>query len=214
MEELFQEEPFQALSKARWLGTDLVCKAGLGRAVQKMEIGSALFDIAEGDRLYWDGLGWVKAEGRGAPLMQVRNSAMQSLELDVWDSPGERHMRVAAPLAGLQPARIKVEDWFSSIRIRSEKQISCLLEKQCLILREGDWVLKENGRWRILRKAEDKQQMVEGKRLGDLIVLESIDAKRRLVQGQMILPSRIHGFPFSLTIAPKAEKKLRAKGAS
>ncbi len=220
MEELFQEEPFQALSKARWLGTDLVCKAGLGLAVQKMEIGSALFDIAEGDRLYWDGLGWVKESiskesvATLAPLMQARNSAAQGLELDVWDSPGERHMRVAAPLASLQPSRVKVEEWFSSIRIRSEKQISCLLEKQCLILREGDWALKENGRWRVLRKAEDKQQMIDGKRFGDLIVFESIDAKRRLVQGQFILPSRIHGFPFSLTIAPKVEKRLRGKGAA
>lgn len=209
MEELFQEEPFQVLAKARWLGTDLVCKAGLGEIVHKVEIGSHVFELSEEGRLYWNGSCWVKTEEAGSPLAQVRGFAPQQLELDVWDSLGERHIRVGAPLTALPQARaIKVEEWFSSVRIRSDKQISCLLEKQCLILREGDWVLKENGRWRILRKAEDKEQMIRGNRSGELIVLDSIDVKRRSVQGQLIHSSRIQGVPFSLAIPPKPEKKL------
>lgn len=221
MEELFHEEPFQTLSKARWLGTDLVCKAGLGEAIQKIEIGSSVLDISDGGKIFWDGSRWIKAlssaEGMNNPLVQVRSSTGQALELDVWDGLGDRHMRVSSPITGLPQTRIKAEEWFSSVRIRSDKQISCLLEKQCLVLREGDWILKENGRWRVLRKEEDKQQMIEGKRAGDLLLLELIDAKRRVVQGRLILANRVHGFHFSLTIAAKSEKKLsapRARGAS
>ncbi len=218
MEDLFQEEPFQVLARARWLGVDLVCKAGLGAVVQKVEVGLAPLDIPEGGRLYWDGSGWGKTEVHASPLVQVHGASLQSLEIDVWDGLGERHMRVAVPLAAAPPSnRVKAEEWFSSVRIRSDKQISCLLEKQCLILREGDWVLKENGRWRPLRKEEDKQQVIQGKRLGELILLESIDAKRRCIQGQLILANRIHGFPFTLPLASKGENKLsdrnsRARG--
>ena len=78
----------------------------------------------------------------------------------------------------------------SSLRIRSEKQVSCVIEKQSFILRLGDWVLKENGHWRILRKAEDKQQLLEGLRSGDLFILEKIDNKQKNIKGKLFFANR------------------------
>jgi len=208
LEELPQEHAFQALTKARWLGTDLICRLE-DKRVQRIEIGTFVLDLAEGDTIYWTDQRWVKiassGDGIGNPLALVRTTSSQGVELDVWDASGERQFRIAVP--PIPPAsgpRAKPEEWFSALRVRSEKKISCVLEKQCLVLREQDWILKENGRWKVLRKAEEKQQLIQGKRSGDLIVLESIDTKRRTVQGCLIQANRVHSSPIELIAEKKA----------
>ncbi len=211
-EALPSSEPFRALSGARWLGVDLVDQLDAGRVKQKIEIGESKLDISESEWIYWDGTRWVKAalavEGNGKALAKIHGVSSQSLECDAWDETGEFHIRFAVPLQGITTPRVKIEEYFSSIRIRSDKQLSCLLEKQCLILREGDWIFKENNRWRVLRKPEEKRSLIQGQRSGDLIVLDSIDVKRKAIQGRFICSNRVQGFPLELAAASsKLERK-------
>jgi hypothetical protein len=202
-EELPCSEPFRVLSKARWLGVDLVDQLDAGRVEQKMEIGTSRFNVSEDEWIYWDENHWAKAvkhgAGKGKPLAKIHALSSQSLEWDAWSENGEFHVRFPVPLQSSGTPRVKIEEWFSSVRIRSDKQISCILEKQCLILREGDWILKENNRWRVLRKPEERLHLIQGKRSGDLIVLDTIDMKRKSIQGQFIYSNRAQGLPVELT---------------
>ena len=75
-------------------------------------------------------------------------------------------------------SKIKAEELFGSIRVRSDKQISCLLDKQCLIIKINDWVVKISDRWKILRKAEEKEAFLKGKLVGELFVLDQISNKQ------------------------------------
>lgn len=211
LDEMNPEEPYRLLGKARWLGIDLVSQLYTGERIQKIEIDSNTIELSEREKLYWDGSRWAKVrsnEGKESPLAVIRGVSRQDMEIDAWNETGDLHYRFSVPLQAPPLVRMKVDEWFSSIRIRSDKQISCQLEKQCLILREGDWVLKENGRWRVLRRPDAKEQFVKGSRSGDLIVLDSIDAKRKFVQGRLILANRIQGFPVELTVPSKPERKM------
>jgi hypothetical protein len=197
------------LGDARWRGVDLVSQLGSREANQRLEIGSASLNVGEKEWIGWKEGRWSKIDDPGssgtAPIARIRSISSQSIEWDAWD---DSHVRIAMALQSAPMTHAKTEEWLNSVRIRSEKQISCMLEKQCFILRAGDWVLKENNRWRVIRKTEEKQQLISGNKTGELFVLEKIDSKQKLIKGRLILANRTQMIPVELTAAnPKLEKK-------
>ena len=112
------------------------------------------------------------------------------LILEGWDSNG--HVRLNVPYAALPPSKIKAEDLFTSVRFRSEKQISCMMDKQCLVLKVSDWVLKTTSRWKVLRKQEEKDAYFRGELLGELFVFDQISQRQgqKLVLGRLFNPRR------------------------
>lgn len=211
-EEFPPESFLRILGEARWRGADLVSALSSSIVKQRLEIGSAVLSLGENDWIGWVDGKWSKVQGssvdRELPVACIRSVSPQMLEWDAWDSS---HTRLAAALQALPPVHFKMEEWMGSLRIRSEKQISCVIEKQSFILRLGDWVLKENGHWRILRKADDKQQFLEGLRSGDLFVLEKIDNKQKNIKGKLFFANRTQMVAIEAAASnPRHDKKHSA----
>jgi hypothetical protein len=83
-----------------------------------------------------------------------------------------------------------------------------LLEKQALILRCGDWVCKEKGRWRILRREEDKQKVYSGKIVGELFVFEKIMMKqnKQFLQGTFFNKEKASSISVEVPILSNGKK--------
>lgn len=62
-----------------------------------------------------------------------------------------------------------------------------MMEKQCMVLKVGDWVLKSGGKWRILRKKDEHDALLNGKLSGELFVFEQISQN----QGQKSIRGRL-----------------------
>ena len=197
-QEFAEGSPFRLLGEARWWGKDLFReKFGDGVLSERLEIGAVanaeLAEIREGEWLVWQEGKWQKspypADGK-KPIARIDSVQGKCLVLEGWDA--DSHVRLSlAPSAG-PSFKVKGEELFSSIRVRSDKQISCMLEKQCLILKTGDWILKNDGKWKILRKKEERESYLNGKLLGDLFVFEGIELKQgqKLIRGQFFNPGR------------------------
>ena len=205
--------PLSALSmlgEAKWLGADLVCQLEFSEQKQRLEIGSNSMDIGASDWLYWQDGRWSKIKDISslgeAPIARIRSVSSQTLEWDAWE--GLSHYRLSLPSPS-NSSRVlpKVEEWFGSLRIRSDKQISCMIEKQCFVLRIGDWILKENGKWRILRKKEEREQLVSGTKSGELFVLDKIDRTQKSIKGRLFLAHRTQSLPVELSAANKSTAK-------
>jgi len=206
--ELREGSPFRLLSEAKWSGSDKFKeKYDNGALHQKIELShSQWVDLKEGDWLVWTEDRWAKSSLEAAalrPIARIKSVQSKSLVLEGWE--GDQYIHLALNHSNL-PWKIKGEDLFNSIRIRSAKQISCMLEKQWLILKLGDWVLKNEGRWKILKKKEERDLYCAGKIFGELFVFEKIETKlgQKWIQGylfstdrsQMLwidLPATIHG---------------------
>lgn len=182
--EFSEGSPFRLLADARWWGRDLL-REQIG--AERLEIGTEFLEIKEGDWLVWDGKCWQKSSHaeNERPIAHIQSLTGKALILEGWDLAG--HVRMAINAAPLPPFKMKGEELFSAIRIRSEKQISCMLEKQCMVLKTGDWVLKTGGRWKILRKPQEREAYLNGKLVGELFVFEQIHAK----QGQKVIQGRL-----------------------
>jgi hypothetical protein len=174
---------------------------------QRIEIGSTLFSLSSQEFLTFQNGMWNKGSAYELPFARIRSITPQQLEWEIWDEAGF-YRRMASSLSPSSFVIPKAEDLIHSLRIRSQQQMSCMLEKQCLFLKVGDWVLKEGGRWHVLH-ASEKDRMLAGCLSGELLIIEKIDAKQKSVQCKLFLPSRTQMVDF--IVAPKweGEKKTR-----
>jgi hypothetical protein len=188
-----------------------VCEAA-GFA-ERLEVGSELLEIKEGDWLVWKDHCWQKSHSaeKEQPVAHIQSLTGKTLVLEGWDHEG--HIRISLSPAQMPPFKMRGEELFTSIRIRSEKQISCMLEKQCMVLKAGDWVLKTGGRWKILRKEQEREAYLCGKLLGELFVFEQIHTKQgqKTIQGRLFNPGRTQAVSVELA-AQSTRKRTTQKG--
>ncbi len=188
-QEFPEGSPLRLLAEAKWWGQDLF--RGSYESSERIEL-SELLELREGDFLVWKEGKWQKSLtlDRDVPIARIQSVSPKLLVLEGWDQNG--HTRIGLGLNSGPPFKMKGEDLFSSIRVRSEKQISCTIEKQCMVLKIGDWVLKTAGRWKILRKKEERDAFLNGKLFGDLFILEQISQKQgqKMIQGRLFNPGR------------------------
>ncbi len=197
-QEFSEGSPFRLLAEARWWGRDLFReKIGAGTFCERLEIGPSgtadLMEISEKDWIAWQDGHWYKTsslnDAKIKPVAHIQ-SIGKTFVLEGWDQ--DHHIRISLNPAVAAPFKVKAEELFSSVRVRSEKQISCMLEKQCLILKIGDWVLKKGGRWKVLRKKEERDDFLNGELVGDLFVFEKIELKQgqKYIQGHFFNSGR------------------------
>lgn len=190
---------FKELSDAKWWGRDLFKEQyASGTHFERLEVGPAgggeLVELRVGDWLVYKDNKWLKInsleEGKEKPIARMQSFSPRGLIFEGWNSA--QYVRFIVPPAPDSPIKLKAEEVLSSVRVRSEKQISCMLEKQCLVLKAGDWVLKTKGRWKVLRRKEDREGYLNTKLIGDLFVFEQIQLRQgqKVVQGRFFNPSR------------------------
>lgn len=204
--EFLEGSPFRILATAKWWGRDLF--RGTAVSGERIEVEDML-ELCESDWLIWKEGKWRRgsAPDKELPIARIQSVNPKQLVLEGWDADG--HTRIGLQLATSPPFKVKGEELFSAIRVRSEKQISCMLEKQCLVLKTGDWVLKTGGRWKILRKKEERDAFLNGKLFGELFILEQILQKQgqKMIQGRLFNPGRTQ--VVSIEMAAQGRKLAR-----
>lgn len=217
-QEFPEGSPFRVLAEARWLGPDVFeQRFGQGAVIERFEWGSGnaitRLDIRIGQWMVWQEGHWEilpdLQEAKKRPIARIKGVQGKSLLLEGWEM--DHHVSLSLNPFPQPVLKTRGEELFSALRVRSEKQVSCMLEKQCLILRTGDWVLKTQGRWKVLRKPEDRDAFLKGKITGDLFVFEKIEQKmgQKVVQGQLCNSARSQMIP--LEIAAQSTRKQAAK---
>ncbi len=212
--------PFKSLAEASLLGPDLFLKQYAEEGVyQRLKVDPFAKEkfllLKEGDFLAWQEGKWNKIqsiqEGAGVPIARIVSLDEKTLTFDAWGL--DEYVRFSVCSLQHAPFRTKGDDFISSIRVRSEKQISCMLEKQCFVLRAGDLVLKEENRWKVLRKPEEKEAYLQGKIEGDLFVFDRIDSKggQKILQGHLFNTGRSQMLPIHIPVQ-SMKKQTKRKG--
>ena len=148
----------------------------------KIEVNGRVYFLEEGDLLMWKEDEWQQILLKNieplTPIAKVVSSSPEGMCLQVWDESGF-HAIVTKKASERLPGRFhKAEDLFLSMRVRSYSEVTCLLGKRRVILREGDWWLKMDSGWKKLKTVSDIEDYLDHKLRGELFIFESITADK------------------------------------
>lgn len=221
LEEIPVESPFRQLAEARWWGADPILERyRSGEKIQRVEVGpltnGEMLTLSSHQWFVFKEGKWKKAEVLEGvaeqPIARISSESTQELEIEGWDRGA--YLRFRLKRTSLPP--IRKEAFLTQLKIRSEKRVSCLLEKDCLILKPGDWALKQDQRWKVLRKKGEQEAYLRGDVIGDLFVLDEIEliGSVKKVKGSYFPTGRLQ--MSSVECVAESSKKPRAnqKGLS
>ena len=140
----------------------------------KVCVGEALFFLRCGQCLGWNGEKWVSETQEGMPLAQLVRS-VNGAEFQVWDESGFTVERVRLPLKGNGEFLFDLGAYMSAPRLRSKLEVSCLLGKRRVVIREGDWWIRTDEKWRQIRTAADFEAVLYHRLAGELCLFETVE---------------------------------------
>lgn len=213
-----ESSPFRLLAEGRWWGPDLFCQTYCQEKVlHRIDLGSPLeaklLDAAEKQWLVFREGVWQPIDDlkqvQDVCIARIKAATPLGLEMEGWED--RRHVRLLIPLTSLSPFTVKADELFGLIRVRSDKQISCVLGKQCLILKVHDWVLKAGDRWKILRKPEEKEAFLKGNLMGEIFVLDQISIKQgqKNIMGRLYSPARTQVAEIDLPVVARQKPPVK-----
>ncbi len=182
----------------------------------KVEIGDQILFVSEGDMFEWEEERWepalvdhstIRRDFQKKPLAYVRSIDAQGVNMEVWDMDGFSSQLYKLPHEVCPKPAYKVEDLFAAVKPRALTEVSCLLGKRRVILKEGDWWLKTAQGWKNLRRERDIEAYLAHQLEGELFIFESIQSEKgkTVLKGQKFDLMRTSMEPLSLTI--QADKK-------
>ena len=211
------ESYVQSLKKGKMWPTDLFLHQWGGEeyrdlsAKHKVEIDHKVYFLSVGDLLSWDGSEWKIGTTTldEAPLAKLISASGQKMAFEVWNPSGYLSSQVTVDLQSSKAPQ-KVEEAIASVRPRSPSEITCQLGKRRVIVKEGDWWIKTDRRWRSLRTADDLEAFLHHDIQGELFIFEKIENMkgRTVVKGRCFDKMRSESLPLSLVI--NTEKKSHA----
>ncbi len=212
---LEEEVYVQSLKKGKMWAPDLFLNQWGGEEYRdlsskhKVEIDERVYFLSVGETLWWDGNQWKIGNSvlEDAPIAKLLSTTSQGLTLEVWDSTGYASSSIHIPLQQGSKAPQKAEEVITSVRPRSPSEITCQLGKRRVIVKEGDWWVKTDRRWRSLKTAEDLEAFLHHDIQGELFIFEKIESTKGKItlKGRSFDKMRTEFQPLSLVV--NTEKK-------
>jgi hypothetical protein len=209
-----QETYVQALRESKGYGRDLFLNNFSGseyavyKTKSKIDFGKEVLFVEPGDSLVWDENTWtLSRESKGQPLAVVKAVSNAGLEMEVWDVSGYHSNVIKIPFQSGAGISFKIEE-ILAVRPRSSTEISCLLGKRRVVVREGDWWLKSEHGWKKVRTLSDMEDVLYHKQRGELVVFESIVAEKGKVamKGNVFDVMRSKMAPLVMSVAIEKKK--------
>jgi len=176
---LEEELYMQTVKKGKMWGVDLFLTQCGGEeytdltSKHKIELDSQVYFVKTGDYLWWDGDRWQVGDSSSAPLVKIGDITTNGLQLHVWDPKGFSSSTITLPLQQVPP--FKQDEIMTAVRPRSPTEITCQLGKRRVIVKEGDWWVKGDGKWRPLKTTDDLEAFLYHKIQGELFIFDKIE---------------------------------------
>jgi hypothetical protein len=211
--DLEPDSPWASIFEGMWFGRDRFREVyGDKKRVELFSFGDSVrpdFALSQGDTLHWQLGEWVGGGQEGGESCQV---ALLEDGFIAWRD--QECVRLPFPPRKEEDGAVSPESLFSSLRMRSSKEASCSLEKQCFILRAGDWIVKTKRRWKLLRSDRDKQLWKVSDYAEEVIIIEEIqnDVKWKGIRGVMLNARHTEEKRFQLTpFSNRQEERVKHK---
>lgn len=151
---------FKTLMTSKWLGVD--CLKNIQDIDQstsqkeRLEIDGEIIYIQEKDvLLFKDGKWCLKNANENTllyPIARVKSINSKAVEIDAWDVQGNNKYTFSINPISKAQFVVKVDGLITAVKPRTNTHLSCIFDKQRLILKSKDLLIKKDNRWKLLKK--------------------------------------------------------------
>jgi hypothetical protein len=184
-----ENEPYiKVLKEAKGWGFDLFIQNYGGHEYQdlqskwKIDFGKRVCFVGPGDLLSWEEEEWRPAvlgqASMSFPLAKVKSVSSKEIHLEAWDTAGFSPITVYIPLQQTPLSSLKIDEMITSVKPRTTSQLSCLLGKRRVVIKEGDWWLKTETGWKNLRTLGDIENFLYHRLRGELFIFSTVSAEK------------------------------------
>lgn len=212
-----EHSAFLKLGQAKLWGPDQLLENDSSFRLEiQGESDTYLCGVEEGTILFYQDDIWMPLEiddfplAQDKPLARISKKSDRSMEIEGWDETGEKHYTFSLFPISIPILNIKSEEWMSSIRMKTQKKISCLLERQKMVLKVGDWLVKCSGKWKALKDEREVQDCYDRCDL-ELFVFDGIENRNgiKFIQGRLFHAMRAQCLPIEVPIRSPRHRETR-----
>ncbi len=217
---LEQEAYLEMLKKGAVWGKDVFLSGWGGDEYREMtsktkiSLGPDVYFLKPGDCLWWNGEAWVAEieSDEAGPIAQLVKASPQGADFQVWDASGFSSQALHVGVQTSPKTPLKLNELMTAIRPRSPSEITCQLGKRRVIVREGDWWIRTDDRWKPVRTTADLEACLHHQIPGELFIFEKVEASKGKVtlKGRSFDRMRTFSEPVSLVL--QTEKKPSIPG--
>lgn len=169
-----KDENFQKLLSTKWWGQDLFLKIYKNEKSDRLEIDSSIFHLHLADILICKDGVWQKSEDQDSQnylIAKIKTKDKKNMQIEAWNLRGDKYL-FTIPKETKQYIP-RADQFITSARYRTKTYIRCQIEKQMLIVKQNDIVLKKDGRWKVLKKNIDINEIKNN----ELFYFQKIESK-------------------------------------
>lgn len=182
------------LAKAKFWGQDMFLVQMGGEEYKelaskyKIEIDNQVYLLAIGDCLWWDGTTWKQETkpDNEKPITRLTKVDYRESYFQIWDSQGYMTAMIRIPFQQPTKSVLKGTDCISSVRLRLPHEMICQLGKRRVLIKEGDWWVRNKNQWHRITTTDDLERFILHKLNGELFVFEKIENEK----GAVVLKGR------------------------
>ncbi len=214
-QDIEKKEELKLLASSKWFSKDELLqfydKKSHLKDSQRLEINGKIIHLNVQDILIFKDGFWQKIDTlentQNYTIAKIKSIDNKILEMEAWDENGNKYI-FALPSMPKQGFSIRTDQFISSVRKRTLTHLSCQIEKQRVILKEKDILIKKEGRWRILKKDIDLDEI----RNEELFYFDKIENKnnKNFFIGYLFNPMRTSYQKIETPIMSIASQKKRA----
>lgn len=176
--EKLSRSPLNNLSKAIYLGKDFLLEQAKGQISFRLLINSKNITLGKNEFLIFKENEFKKVidlvDIKSFDVIKINEIKDKSIFLDSWDYEGN-YFSFEIPLKCDQnPLQVKADEVFSNIRFHSKNTVSCFVNKKHFILNVGEWVIKKDKRYAVLKSQEEKDLFLNSCSGKELFIIDAI----------------------------------------
>ncbi len=202
---------FKTLMCSKWWGIDHFLNIRNKEAAQKqrLEIDGDILYIDEKDVLIFKDGKWTVAGSNDNTLdysvAKIKSINFQAIEIEAWDVVGSSKYSFSISPNPKAPFLVKTDQLISSVKRRTNIHFSCIMDKQRLVLKEKDMLIKKDNRWKLLKK----DVVLDDIKNEELFYFEKIEERnsKKFLIGYLFNPMRTNFQKIEVPIISFANQK-------
>ncbi len=119
------------------------------------------------------------------PIACIESVDKEKMVINCWDEKGTFFV-LSLPISSTSD-KIFLEEVLTQAKLRTAKQVSCLIENKRVLLKPGDFLVHHNGKWRVASTTKSKSKLRENGVEGEIFVFDSLvqKGKKRFLKGYL-----------------------------